>query len=52
MKLNNIFRSTKLDLMKREGETRVVEKFLLFPRAFGGHKMRWLEKARIKNNRR
>ena len=38
--------SSKYTLKHREGETRIVTKFLLFPRCFGGQ-TRWLEKADI-----
>ena len=40
------FRS-KYYLKDREGEERIVTKFLLFPRRFESNKWRWLERADI-----
>jgi hypothetical protein len=40
------FRS-KFALKPREGEERVVNKFLLWPRCFGGRSTRWLRRADI-----
>jgi len=34
-------------LKDREGEERVVSKFLLFPRRLGGKEWRWMERANI-----
>lgn len=39
--------ASKYALKPRVGEKRVVSKFLLWPRCFGGRSTRWLERADI-----